>query len=320
MKAFGPIPSRRLGRSLGINHIPAKYCSYACVYCQVGRTSGMQIKRQLFYEPEEVFEDVRNQVEKLRAAGENIDHLSFVPDGEATLDINLGRLIDMLKPLAIKIAVITNSSLIDDPDVQYDLKKADVVSLKVDAVRERAWRLVDRPQGRLRLPLILEGMLEFARKYEGRLLTETLLVHRTNDYEEDVEATADFLVKLKPETAYLSIPTRPPSEDWVRAPSEEALNRAYQIFSSRLDNVECLLGSEGNEFAFTGDVKEDILSITAVHPMREEAVRDLLERAGAEWSVVENMLANGLLVETTHDGGKFYLRKLAKTRRQPDDS
>jgi len=315
VKAFGPIPSRRLGRSLGINNIPAKVCSYGCVYCQVGRTNTMQIKRQSFYEPEEVFEEVRDKVEKTRAAGEDIDYLSFVPDGEATLDINLGRLIDLLKPLGIKIAVITNGSLMDDPEVRNDLKKADLVSLKVDAVLERAWRLTDRPQGRLRLPAILDGMLRFAGEYSGKLITETLLIYRTNDYEKDLEAVAGFLARLKPEVAYISIPTRPPTEDWVREPTEDAINLAYQIFSRKLDNVECLLGSEGNAFAFTGDVEEDILSITAVHPMREEAVRDLLSRAGADWSVVEKMIAAGQLVEITHEDNKFFMKKLEKVKR-----
>ncbi len=316
MKAFGPIPSRRLGRSLGINNIPAKVCSYGCVYCQVGRTNSMQITRQAFYDPEEMFEEVREKVEKTRAAGENIDYLSFVPDGEATLDINLGRLIDLLKPLGIKIAVITNGSLIDDAQVRADLKKADLVSLKVDAVLERAWRLADRPQGRLRLPAILDGMLEFAKEYKGKLITETLLIYRTNDYEKDLEAVADFLVRLEPATAYISIPTRPPTEDWVREPTEDTINLAYQIFSRKLKNVECLLGSEGDAFAFTGDVEEDILSITSVHPMRESAVRDLLARAGADWSVVAKMLTDDQLVEITHDNEKFFLRKLEKTKRK----
>ncbi len=319
MKAFGPIPSRRLGRSLGINNIPAKVCSYGCVYCQVGRTNNMQIKRQPFYDPEEVFREVRDKVEKTRTAGDDIDYLSFVPDGEATLDIHLGRLIDLLKTLDIKIAVLTNATLIDDPGVRADLNKADLVCLKVDAVRERAWRLVDRPQGRLRLPALLEGMRRFANEYEGKLVTETLLVHRTNDYEEDLVATAEFLAQLGPETAYISITTRPPSEDWVREPNEDVINRAYQIFSEKLDNVECLLGSEGNAFAFTGNVEEDILSITAVHPMREEAVRDLLNRAGADWQVVEKMIEDKRLVELSYDGCRFFLRKLTKTKKRPNN-
>jgi wyosine [tRNA(Phe)-imidazoG37] synthetase (radical SAM superfamily) len=275
----------------------------------------MQIRRQFLNEPDEVFEVVRAKVEKTLAAGERIDYLSFVPDGEPTLDINLGREIDLIRQLNIDIAVITNGSILDDPDVQHELAKADLVSLKVDAAREKAWRLVDRPHGKLKLDTILEGMLEFARRFDGRLLTETMLVHRTNDSEDDVIATADFVAKLHPDTAYLTIPTRPPSEGWVRPPSEEAINRAYQIFAERIDDVQCLLGMETGSFAFTGDVAEDILGITAVHPMRESAVRELLERAGADWGIVEEMLAEGAIVELDYGGDKFYFRKLVKPRR-----
>lgn len=316
MDAFGPVPSRRLGQSLGINNVPAKTCSYGCVYCQVGRTNSMQIRRQFLNESEDVLEVVRAKVEKTLAAGERIDYLSFVPDGEATLDINLGREIDLLRELNIPIAVITNGSIMDDPDVQHELAKADLVSLKVDAVRERAWRMVDRPHGKLKLDAILEGMLEFAKRYRGRLLTETMMVYKTNDAEADVTATADFIAKLQPEIAYLSIPTRPPSEEWVRPPSEESMNRAYQIFAERIENVECLLGMENGSFAYTGNVVEDILGVTAVHPMHESAVRELLERADAEWSVIDEMLANGKIVELDYGGDKFYFRKLPKVRRK----
>jgi wyosine [tRNA(Phe)-imidazoG37] synthetase (radical SAM superfamily) len=315
INAFGPVPSRRLGQSLGINIVPAKTCSYGCVYCQVGRTNAMQIRRQLFYDPDQVYEVVRDKVERTLAAGERIDYLSFVPDGEATLDVNLGREIDLLTDLNIPIAVITNASIIDDPDVQHELVKADVVSLKVDAVRERAWRMVDRPHGRLQLDTILEGMLEFAGRYPGRLLTETLLVQNTNDGEEDVAAVADFVARLEPAVAYLSIPTRPPAEDWVRAPDEDTMNVAYQLFADRVDKVECLLGPESGAFAYTGDVEEDILGVTAVHPMTESALRDLLEKAKVGWSVVDKMLAEGKIVELTHNGGKFYFRKFPKVRR-----
>jgi wyosine [tRNA(Phe)-imidazoG37] synthetase (radical SAM superfamily) len=316
ISAFGPVPSRRLGQSLGINIVPAKTCSYGCVYCQVGRTNAMQIRRQFFYDPELVYEVVHDKVKQTLAAGENIDYLSFVPDGEATLDVNLGREIDLLRDLDINVAVITNASIIDDPDVQPELARADLVSLKVDAVRERAWRAVDRPHGRLQLDTILEGMLEFAKRYEGRLLTETLLVHGTNDDIDDVTATAEFIAQLRPEKAFLSIPTRPPSEDWVRAPDEETMNRAYQIFADRVEVVECLLGVESGSFGFTGDVEEDILGVTAVHPMSEASVRDLLKKAHAQWSVVEKLLAEEKIVRLTHNGGTFYFRKLPKVKRE----
>ncbi|MCK4893026.1 MAG: radical SAM protein, partial [Calditrichia bacterium] len=171
---FGPVPSRRLGRSLGINNIPPKICSYACVYCQLGKTIKMQIERQAFYRSEDILESVRDRVRQILKQQEKIDYLAFVPDGEPTLDINLGINIDAVKNLAIPVAVISNGSLISRPDVRSDLRKADWVSLKVDAVAEELWRAIDRPHGKLNLHQILDGMLVFRSEFKGTLVTETM--------------------------------------------------------------------------------------------------------------------------------------------------
>jgi len=314
MKAFGPVPSRRLGRSLGINNIPPKVCTYSCVYCQLGRTIKMQIERRAFYQPEEILRDVEEKVRNAREVGESIDYLTFVPDGEPTLDVGLGQEIELLKPLGINIAVITNAALIWREDVKEDLRRADWVSLKVDSVSEDVWHRINRPHRALQLASILEGMLEFARAYKGELATETMLVEGVNDGDEHVREVADFLAELRPARAYLSIPTRPPAEKWAQPPSEKVVNRAYQILGDRVDHVEYLIGYEGNAFAFTGNAEEDLLSITAVHPMREEAVREFLTRAKADWSIVRKLLEQGQLVETEYEGNKFYMRRLQGAR------
>jgi len=310
MIAFGPVPSRRLGRSLGINNIPPKVCTYSCIYCQLGRTIKMQVERQAFHQPETILRDVQSKVEKARQAGESIDYLSFVPDGEPTLDVNLGREIGLLKPLGIKIAVITNASLIWQEEVREALMQADWVSLKMDAAREEVWRKIDRPHGALQLASILGGALAFSREYQGELVTETMLVDGINDSEDYLTELAQFLARLRPAMAYVAIPTRPPAEEWVQPASEDSINRAYQVFHRKMERVEYLIGYEGNAFAFTGNVEQDLLSITAVHPMREEAVSDFLARAGAEWSVVPKLIAQGQLVETEYKGKVYFMRKL----------
>lgn len=314
MLTFGPVPSRRLGRSLGINNIPPKICTYSCVYCQLGRTLQMRVERGPFYEPEKIFQAVQDKVKKAKALHEAMDYLTFVPDGEPTLDIHLGQEIERLKPLGIPIAVITNASLVWREDVREDLLKADWVSLKVDSVREELWRQINRPHRALSLASILDGMLAFAGAYQGELVTETMLVAGLNDGEDHLRESADFLAELKPAKAYLAAPIRPPVEKWVRVPDEASINRAYHIFSAKIDHVEYLIGYEGDAFAFTGDVEQDLLSITAVHPMREEAVSQFLARAGADWDVVRRLLAQGQLVETHYEGHRFYLRKLPNTR------
>lgn len=308
--AFGPVPSRRLGRSVGINHIPPKICTYACVYCQLGRTYCLHVDRRAFHPPDDVLRAVQNRIAAAGKAGEAIDFLTFVPDGEPSLDINLGTMIDRVRPLGAKIAVISNASLIWDPGVRRDLAKADWVSLSVDAADEEPWRRVNRPHRSLHLKAIQDGILEFAEVFEGKLVTETMLVCGLNDDAPTLEKVAAFISEVKPATAYLSIPTRPPAEKWVQVPEPNTMITAYKILADQVGHVEFLTAYEGDDFASTGSVEEAILSTTSVHPMREEAVQQLLTRTGEDWSVVRKLLGQGLLIELLHRGHKFYMRTL----------
>jgi len=318
MIAFGPVPSRRLGQSMGVNNIPPKICTYSCAYCQLGRTIKVQVKRQAFYEPTDILQEVGEKIAAARDRGEPIDYLTFVPDGEPTLDARLGREIRLLKPLGIPIAVITNASLIWQPEVREDLMEADWVSLKVDAVQEPVWRRIDHPHRSLQLAAILEGALAFAHSFGGRLVTETMLVAGINDGEAHLSEVADLLSRLQPAVAYLAVPTRPPAEKELRPPDAASLNRAYQLVSSKTPRVEYLIGYEGDAFASTGDPRVDLLSITAVHPMREDAVDTFLARAGEDRSTLHDLLGQGQLVETAYQGHKFYLRELRQGTRSRD--
>jgi wyosine [tRNA(Phe)-imidazoG37] synthetase (radical SAM superfamily) len=261
MIAFGPVPSRRLGRSLGINNIPPKVCTYSCVYCQVGKTRRMQVERCPFYEPEDIFKNVRKQVMKAKKKGESIDYLTFVPDGEPTLDANLGHEIDLLKSMGIKIGIITNASLIFREDVRKDLMKADWVSLKIDSIRKSSWRRINRPHRDLKLALILKGMLEFSKHFRGKLVTETMLIHSININTDLFEEMAQFLTRLNPAKAYLAIPTRPPAENWVRPPVPEDINIAFQVFHEKLDQVEYLIGYEGDAFLLQETLRKICLAL-----------------------------------------------------------
>ena len=310
MKIFGPIPSRRLGRSLGINNIPPKACSYHCNYCQVGPTLQTEIERRHFYGADHLVELVTKRVTQLRAQGELIDYLSFVPDGEPTLDIDLGKTIEKLRPLGIKIAVITNGSLIWREDVRDTLTTADWVSLKIDSVDEAIWSIINMPHPQLKLTTILAGMVRFAQEYQGTLVTETMLVKDINVDPESASDLADFIYQLQPSKAYFLIPTRPPAlPALVRIPSQAELNRFYPIVSSKLPNSEYLTHYEGNTFTSTGDIAADLLSITAVHPLREEAVRELLAKNQADWRIVESLVQAGQLLITEYEGSKFYTRQ-----------
>lgn len=310
MLSFGPVPSRRLGRSIGINNIPPKVCTFACVYCQLGRTNQMRVERSAFYDPHELFDDVAGRVAGARAAGDQVDYLTFVPDGEPTLDSNLAREIEMVRTLDIPVGVITNSSLIWMPDVREALALADWVSVKADAVWEDTWREIDRPHGVLQLAACMDGIRDFAASFAGELVTETMLVKGINDGPEHAHNLAAFLDEIAPAAAYLGVPTRPPAESWVKPPDAARINEIYQIVREQVDSVEYLIGYEGNAFSSTGNVEDDLLSITSVHPMREDAVQALLAENGADWQVVDDLIQRRQLVQTEYDGRRYYVREL----------
>jgi wyosine [tRNA(Phe)-imidazoG37] synthetase (radical SAM superfamily) len=308
--AFGPVPSRRLGRSLGINNIPPKICSYSCIYCQLGRSIKVQSERREFYSPDMVAARVEEKVAATRRIGEKIDYLTFVADGEPTLDIHLGEEIDRLKSTGIRIAVITNASLLWDKNLREELKGADWISLKIDTLSEKTWRKIDRPHRSLELDALLSGLMDFRHLFKGTLTTETMLVHEVNDMSEQVIDVAKFINRINPDVSYISIPTRPPAEKWVRPPNEYRLYLAYHIFNERSLRTELIVGYEGNQFARTGNIEKDILSITSVHPMREDAVHDYLGREKAGWEVIDNLIAEEKILKFKYEGNTFYVRKL----------
>lgn len=306
--AFGPVPSRRIGQSLGINNVTTKVCSYSCIYCQVGATTDQTIEPRPFFAPEQIQDAVSSRLKKVTASGVNVDYLTFVPDGEPTLDIRLADNIGALRCFGIPVAVISNASLLWREDVRGQLAEADLVSLKVDTVDDATWRRINRPHSHLDLVRVLEGIQAFAAGYDGTLITDTMLIAGVNDTSEALVSSADFLADIQPQTAYLAIPTRPTTITELRGTDEAGLLRAHQIFSEKLEQVELLTKHETGIFGHTGDARNDLLAVSAVHPMREDDVRRLLAKDHAEWSLVQAMLSEGVLKVVEYRGQKFYLR------------
>jgi len=312
MRVFGPVPSRRLGRSLGINNIPHKICTYSCVYCQIGKAIKMQDVRQEFYNPDELVDEAKKILCNIHTHLEYPNYLTIVPDGEPTLDIHLGELIDKLKITNIPVAVITNASLINIPKVQSDLSKADYVSLKIDTLNFETFHKVNKPFKWLNLNKITDGITLFAEKFSGKLVTETMLLKGMNDSYNEIEEVAHFLEIIRPDIAYIAIPTRPPAFSYAKAVDEEKINEAYFILKKRLPVVELLTGYEGNAFSSTGNVQDDILSITSVHPMREDAVKQLLQKSGKQMDVIDKLIDLKLITRINYQGKNYYLRNFSK--------
>jgi len=311
---FGPVPSRRLGRSIGVNNIPHKVCSYSCAYCQIGKADKMQIERQEFYPPDAIVDQVERKLYCLNAK-DLPDYITIVPDGEPTLDIHLGELIVKLKTFGISVAVITNGSLIDNKSVQAELMLADYISIKIDTVNHATWRRINKPHKDLNLSSILKAFSEFSKNFSGKLVTESMLLKDVNDFDEELEALAQFLQDIRTDIAYIAIPTRPPAFEGTFPADETAVTLAYEIFSRHNLKAELLTGYEGNAFSSSGNFADDMLSITAVHPMRRDAVMQLLAKSNASENDLNQLIENGSIKIINFNNQDYFLRRFSNVQK-----
>jgi wyosine [tRNA(Phe)-imidazoG37] synthetase (radical SAM superfamily) len=308
MITFGPVPSRRLGRSLGINNIiTPKKCSYSCIYCQVGKTGNPSATREEFFSPGAIEKAVNIHLKQLKDE-DMPDYLTFVSNGEPTLDINLGKSITRLKATGIPVALITNGSLLSDSRVFEEISAADWISAKIDAADEEIWRKINRPANNLEFDTILQGISGFFKFFGGIACTETMLVKDVNDSEDHIFRVSEIIHTANPSKAYISVPIRPPAEKPVSPPDEEQLNIAWQTFASTGVDTELLAGFEGTGAGSTGNIYEDILNITAVHPLREDSLQELLVKDNANDQVVKSLISQRLIKMVEYNGRKYFMR------------
>jgi wyosine [tRNA(Phe)-imidazoG37] synthetase (radical SAM superfamily) len=309
MISFGPVPSRRLGKSLGINNIISpKVCSFRCIYCQVGKTTKYSIERQEFFQPDVIFKEVNHHIQQL-SSNNYPDYLTFVSNGEPTLDINLGKAVKLLKKQGIPAAVLTNASLMTIESVREDLFLADWVSVKIDAGDNKTWQVINRPYPDLDFESILTGIGIFSKEFGGILCTETMLVDGINDSVENVSNISEFIKKINPHKAYLSIPIRPPAIKSVKPAVAEIVTRAWDIFNNKLIRTELLTGFEGTDTGYTGNIYDDILNITAVHPLREDSMLELLQKNNADFQVIDSLIKQRLIKKVLYNDNKYYMRE-----------
>lgn len=301
MYAYGPVPSRRLGSSLGVSPIPPKTCSYSCVYCQLGRTTRMQIKRESFYPKERIFKDITKIVDE-----SNPDYITFVGDGEPTLCKDLGWLIHKCKKSwDIPVAVITNGSLFFMEDVRQDLMEADVVLPTLDAGCEELFRRINRPHPEISFERMLQGQLDFRHEYSGEIWMEVMLVSGLNDTTEALDDIKKTLNDIKPDRIYINVPIRPPAESWVKIPKPDRILAAQHI----LGETVSITGYESGSFNVEEfkDARSAILEITSRHPLRESQAREIEKKFGEE--VVDSMIENSELIRVNYEGKTYLLPK-----------
>lgn len=274
---FGPVPSRRLGQSLGIDTIPLKTCNWNCVYCQLGRTTPLVNERKPYYPRADILAEVQTALAAHRPG--EIDWVTFVGSGEPTLHSDIGWLLREVRGLtALPIAVITNGSLLYLPELRTELAVADVVMPSLDAGTAVLYRQLNRPHPEATFERLVEGMATFRQMYSGKLWVEVMLVQGLNDTPQALIDLAAVLRHIQPDRVHINLPTRPPCETWVRPSDEEGLMRARAILGEIAEVVHPAEGS----FDLSGfsSVVEAIISIITRHPMRQ----DELERSLTRWA------------------------------------
>lgn len=233
---FGPVPSRRLGRSLGIDVVPAKTCSFDCIYCESGPTTQLSVTRESFADPSEVLAQLDRFFHRFP---DSVDVITFSSAGEPTLYLHLGELIAAIRQKYphIPLTVLTNGSLLWDPQVRRDLLKASLVVPSLDAVTPRIFRMINRPHPSLDLPRILEGLKAFRRDYTGRLHLEIMLAGGVNDGQEELAALARAVNDIGPDRIELNTVVRPPARIGTRGLSTEQMEKAASCFPRELTQV-----------------------------------------------------------------------------------
>ncbi|UZJ36768.1 radical SAM protein [Prosthecochloris sp. SCSIO W1103] len=269
---FGPVSSKRLGQSLGVDVLPPKSCTWNCIYCQLGKTRIYVTERREFFPREEILAEIKQAIDGSAA----IDWITFVGSGETTLYKGLGWLIREIKKITdIPVAVITNGSLLSFEEVRDELLQADAVLPSLNAGSAELFDRIDRPAPGFTYERHIEGLIEFRKVYHGMLWVEVMLIAGMNDSTEALQDIALVLEKVKPDTVHLVLPTRPSTESSVRLPSENAIARARFILSHVVKVVHPVKGSMN--LKSTADIIETVIAITKRHPLQERELRNALD-------------------------------------------
>lgn len=274
---FGPVPSRRLGQSLGIDPVPLKTCNWNCVYCQLGRSVPLTNKRQEYFPPEDIIAEVEQALASQKPG--KIDWVTFVGSGETTLHSGIGWMIRQVKLLTeLPVAVITNGSLLYLSEVREELSVADAVLPTLDAGSAKLYRQINRPHPEITFDRLVNGYIAFRKEYSGRLLLEVMLIQGLNDTPQELWDIAKILPRIKPDSVQITLPTRPPAEPWVQPPHEESLLQAVAILGNSAEVMHPAHGSF--DLGGCDNLVDAVLGIITRHPMRQEE----LERTLVGWS------------------------------------
>lgn len=266
---FGPVPSRRLGISLGVSPIPEKTCNYSCIYCQLGRTTQMTNQRKSYVDVDRIIEEIKSLIE----SNVEFDVVSVVGEGEPTLNVDLGRIIHEIHKITSKpVAVITNGSLLYREEVRQGLMEADIVLPSFDAYDEESFKRINRPHGSLSFDKVFDGIVEFSKVFTGQLWLEIMIIKNINDSMDAIEKFKGLISKINYDRLYINTPMRPPAEEDALPLSHDDIKKVMDVLGGiSIDYLESI-----GFYSVIEDDMEALKSILSRHPMTQQEVSDFL--------------------------------------------
>jgi wyosine [tRNA(Phe)-imidazoG37] synthetase (radical SAM superfamily) len=302
---FGPVLSRRLGHSLGVDLVPLKTCSYDCIYCQVGKTTDKTIVRKEYVPLEDVLAELKEKLSEKP----KIDYITLSGSGEPTLYSRIGELIARIRKMTrVPVAVLTNGSLLWDPEVRQSLLEAHVVAPSLDAGSRKLFREVNRPHPDITFEKMIQGLIEFRKEYKYQIWLEVFLLRDLTADKEEVEKIASFVKQIKPDRIQLNTVARPPLEKFARAIEKNEMSEFIKIFGKKAEIIVDFPEAEkGDAQSVTED---DILNLLKRRPCSiEDIAKGLSIHPIAALKHLDNLLAKKLIKVERIKDSDFYSAK-----------
>ncbi|MBE0461224.1 MAG: radical SAM protein [Candidatus Aminicenantes bacterium] len=299
---YGPVPSRRLGFSLGIDIIPCKTCTFNCIYCQLGPTEKTTIQRRSYYSCSEIL----SQLKSILSSGQRIDYITFSGSGEPTLNSILGKLIrEIKKTTTIPVAVLTNSSLISRKSVREALNAADLVVPSLDAATQDVFLLVNRPHSSLKAQKIIQGLIDFRNEFQGAIWLEVMLVKGINDTPSHIQKLMEAIAEIKPEKVQLNTVIRPPAEKFALQLSMKELERIKNIIGPNCEIIAEFVTK--TQTPLSKDLGEAIFSMIRRRPITLSDVSSSLGRNPNEiLKCLDSLLKENKIKQVRHKESIYY--------------
>ena len=302
---FGPVPSRRLGMSLGVDLVPKKVCSLDCVYCEVGKTTKLTLERKEYIKAEKVKEELLNYFNN----NPDPDYITFSGSGEPTLNIYMDEILGFIKDKKpdVPVAVLTNGTLFYDDNVRETLLKADLVLPSLDAATEEVFKKINRPAKDLTARKCIQGLIDFRKDFKGRIWLEIFILPGYNDSDSELAELKKALVKIKPDSIQLNTLDRPGTVSNLRGATRTELQRVAEFW--KLDNVEIIAAApeRKNMQAYRSDTETAIVETIARRPCTLDDLTKILGKHVNEVNKYLDVLeAEGKIETVEQERGVFY--------------